>query len=204
MNPKNPHIQNLIYKLIPIKFYFRKIGINLQKLYVYSINLDNINPTILQPANLTIKVCKKDDLHLFGKLKDKFLLNILENHILIGAFINGQLAGYIWISLEKAKVDDIERIINFEGAYIFDLYVKKDFRQRKIASNLINFSLNQIKNVYKKKNAYAIVETSNFPSIKTFKRNKFTKMGVIRFYRILLWQRYEENLFENKISFTKY
>ena len=201
MKIKNSSIQNLIYRFSPIiKFYLRKVGINFTKAYLYSIKLDDIIFKEPKADNIIMKVCGKEDLYLFGKLKDNFLSDILENKILIGAFLNDQWVGYIWISLEYAEVPELERVIKFEGAYLWNLYVKKEYRQNGIAKKLLCFSLNQIKNNYKKKEAYGMIETSNLPSIKSVERNKFSRVGTISFSKFLLWKKYDEKLDNNKIA----
>lgn len=204
MKSKNSTLDNFKHKfLFKAQYFSKKIGINFTKGYIYSINADNIVFKEPKTDNVIIKECKIDDLHLFGKLKDRFLSDMQNGHILIGAFLNDEWIGYNWIGFKPTEMEEIERFIHFNGAYIWRLYVKEDYRQRGIAKKMLDFSLNQIKNTYKKNRIYAAVETSNVPSIKTLESLKFSKVGTVKYSRLFLWKKYEEKIDDNTIAFLE-
>ena len=186
-----------------IRYYLIKIGINFSKSYLYSIKLDNLDLKEPKTENLIIKVCKIEDANLFGKLKDEFSYYMQYGHILIAAFLNEEWIGYMWISLKPVKVEELDRFIHFDGAYLWKAYVKKDFRNKGIIKELLLFSFNLIKNTYKKNKAYTLVETSNTPSIKAIEGSKFSRVGTIKYNRIFLWKKYEKELDEDALAFLE-
>ena len=69
-----------------------------------------------------------------------------------------------------------------------------------IMNKITNFTLNQIKNKYKKNEAYAITETANLPANKTLEGLKFSRVGIIKYSRIFLWKKYEEKIENNTVT----
>lgn len=184
---------------ITLKYFSKKIGIDFSKYYIYSIKFDETTFKEPETENIITKVCKVDDLGQFGKLKDEFLPDIADN-IMIGAFFNNQWVGYSWISFKPAEVLEIEKFIHFDGAYIWRLYVEEEFRQMGIAKKMVYFSLNQIKDIYKKNRAYVVIDASNKPSIKTFESLNFSRVGTVKYSKIFLWKKHEEKIDDDTIS----
>lgn len=196
MKSENSALRNLKYKhrvFFTLDYLLKKIGINFTKAYLYSIKLDNFAYKESND-NFIIKECKMEDLHLFGELEDLFLSDMEEGHILIGAFLDDEWVGYVWIGLKPVEAEEVERMIHFDGAYLWRGHVKKEFRQRGIYKKMLQFSLNQIKNKYKKDKVYGIIETSNIPSIKGIERLKFSRIGTIKYSRFFFWKKYEEEI----------
>lgn len=193
---------NLKYKhrvFFTLDYLLKKIGINFTKAYLYSIKLDNFAYKESND-NFIIKECKMEDLHLFGELEDLFLSDMQDGHILVAAFVDDQWVGYNWISLKPIEVEEVERFIHFDGAYLWRGYIKKDYRQRGIFKDLLYYSLYQIKNKYKKNEVYGIIESANIPSIKGVERLKFSRVGSIKYSRIFLWKKYGENIENNNVT----
>ena len=197
MEYENSTLRNLKYKY---KFFFtldyllKKIGINFTKVYIYSIKLDNFVFREFKTDNIVIKECTMDDLDKFGELKDLFLSDIQNGHILVAAFLDDEWIGYNWISLKPIEVEEVERVIHFDGAYLYRAYVKNEYRKKGIMNQITNFTLNQVKNKYGKNEAYAITETANIPGNKTLESIKFSRVGSIEYSRIFLWKKYKEKL----------
>ena len=201
MKNRTSNIKTLILPIF--RYYLIKIGINFSKSYLYSIKLDNLDLKESKMDNLIIKVCKIEDAKLFGKLKDEFSYYMQNGHILIAAFLNDEWVGYMWISLKPVKVEELDRFIHFDGAYLWKAYVKKDFRNKGIIKKLLLFSFNLIKNIYKKNKAYILVETSNIPSIKSIEGSKFSRVGTIKYNRIFLWRKYEKEVDDDALAFLE-
>ena len=98
-----------------LDYLLKKIGINFFKAYIYSIKLDDFVFEEPKKDNIIIKECTMDDLDKFGELKDLFLSDMQNGHILIAAFLDNQWIGYNWISLKPIEVEEVERFIHFEG-----------------------------------------------------------------------------------------
>jgi ribosomal protein S18 acetylase RimI-like enzyme len=194
---------NLKYKyrfFFTLDYLLKKIGINFITLYIYSINLDDFVFEEPKNDNIIIKECKIDDLPKFGKLNDLFLSDMQKGHILIGVFLDDEWIGYVWISLKPIQVEEVEQVIHFDGAYLWRGHIKKEFRQRGIYKKMLQFSLNQIKNKYKKDKVYGIIEISNIPSIKGVESLKFSRIGTIKYSKIFLWKKYEEKIENNTVT----
>ena len=181
-------------------YFLKKIGINFFNAYIFSINLDDF---VLEESNdndFIIKECNMGDLDKFEDLKDLFLSDMEEGHILVAAFFDNQWIGYNWISLKPKEVEEVDRVIHFNGAYLYRGYVKKEFRQRGIFKDILYFSLNLIKNKYNKNEAYGITETSNIPTIKALEKNGYSKVGIIKYSRIFFRKKYEEEIENNIVT----
>ncbi|WP_414468863.1 GNAT family N-acetyltransferase [Methanobacterium sp. ACI-7] len=196
-------LRNLKYKY---KFFFtldyllKKIGVNFTKANVYSFKLDNFIFKESKTDNIVIKECELEDLTKFGELEDLFLKDMQNGHILIAAFLDDQWVGYNWISLKPIEVEEVEKFIHFDGAYLYRAYVKEEYRKMGINKGILYFTLNQIKNKYKKNEAYAITETANVPANRALTGLKFSKVGIINYSRIFLWKKYEEKIENNTVT----
>ncbi len=62
-----------------------------------------------------------------------------DGHIMVAAFLDDQWIGYNWISLKPIEVEEVERVINFNGAYLYRAYVKKEYRKRGIMNKIFIF-----------------------------------------------------------------
>ena len=184
-------------------YFLKKIGINFFKAFIYAKDLDDF---VLEESNdngFIIKECNMDDLPKFGELKDLFLSDMQNGHILIGAFLGDQWAGYHWVSLKPKEVEEVERVIHFNGAYLYRGYVKKEFRQRGLFKNLLYFSLNLVKNKYNKNEVYGITETANVPTIKALEKNGYSRVGIIKYSRFFFLKKYEEKIDIDTITLLK-
>ncbi len=183
-----------------LDYFLKKIGINFFKAYIYSINLDKFAIRESENSDIIIKECTMDDLDKFGELKDLFLSDMQNGHILVAAFLDNQWIGYNWISLKPIEVEEVERFIHFEGAYLYRAYVKREYRKTRIMNRIVYFSLNQIKNKYKKNEAYSITETTNIPANRTLAGLKFSRIGTIKYSRFFFWKKYEEEIDNDSIT----
>ncbi len=202
-NMKNFNIKNLKYRyrfFFTLDYLLKKIGINFTKAYIYSIKLDNIDFKEPKTDNVVIKECEIDDLPKFGELEDLFLSDLQNERILIAAFLNDEWIGYNWISLKPMEVEEVERVIHFDGAYMYRAHVKEEYRKMGIMKKIVFLSLNQIKNKYKKDEVYAITETTNIPAKKTLESYGFSKVGLIKFSKFFLWKKYEEKINNNTVT----
>ncbi len=162
--------------------------------YIYSINLDDFVFEESKDNDFIIKECTMDDLDKFGELKDLFFSDMENGHILVAAFLDNQWIGYNWISLKPIEVEEVERFIHFEGAYLYRAYVKKEYRKMGVMKKIIYFTLNQIKSKYNKNEVYSITETANIPANKILESLKFSRVGTIKYSRIFSWKKYEEEI----------
>lgn len=200
---ENSTFRNLKYKyrfFFTLDYLLKKIGVNFTKANIYSFKLDNFIFKEPKTNDVVIKECKLEDLPKFGELEDLFLSDMQDGHILIAAFVDDQWVGYNWISLKPIEVEEVERFIHFDGAYLYRAYVKGEYRQMGIMNKITYFTLNQIKNKYKKNEAYAITETANVPANRTLAGLKFSKVGIINYSRIFLWKKYEEKIENNTVT----
>ena len=183
-----------------LDYLLKKIGINFFEGYIYSIKLDDFVFEELKNDNIIIKECKMDDLDKFGELKELFSSDMDNGHILIVAFLDDEWVGYNWISFKPIEVEEVERVIHFEGAYLYRAYVKAEYRQMRVMNKITNFTLNRIKSKYNKNEAYAITETTNIPANRTLAGLKFSRVGIIKYSRIFLWKKYEEKIENNAVT----
>ena len=180
-----------------LDYLLKKIGINFFKAYIYSIKLDDFVFEEPKKDNIIIKECTMDDLDKFGELKDLFLSDMQNGHILIAAFLDNQWIGYVWISLKPIEVEEVERFIHFEGGYLYRAYVKNEYRKMGIMNQITNFTLNRIKSKYNKNEVYAITETANIPANKNLASQNFSVVGTIKYSRFFFWKKYEEKIENN-------
>ena len=200
MEKQNSGLRNLKYKyrfFFTLDYLLKKIGVNFTKANIYSFNLDNFVFKKPKTNDVVIKECELEDLPKFGELEDLFLSDMQDGHILVAAFVGDQWVGYNWISLKPIEVEEVDRFIHFDGAYLYRAHVKEEYRQMGIMNKITYFSLNQIKNKYKKNEAYAITETANVPANRTLAGLKFSSVGTIKYFRIFLWKKYEEKIENN-------
>ena len=200
MKSENSTFRNLKYKyrfFFTLDYLLKKIGINFTKANVYSFKLDNFIFKESKNDNIIIKECKIEDLPKFGELEDLFLKDMQNGHFLVAAFLDNEWVGYNWISLKPIEVEEVEGVIHFDGAYLYRAYVREKYRRMGINKRILYFTLNQIKNKYKKNEAYAITETANLPANRALTGLKFYRVGTIKYSRIFLWKKYEEEIDKN-------
>ena len=193
---------NLKYKhrlFFTSDYLLKKVGINFTDANIFSINLDDFIFEESNDNDLIIKECNMDDLDKFGDLKDLFLSDMEDGHILVAAFLDDEWVGYNWISLKPKEVEEVERVIHFDGAYLYRAYVKGEYRQRGVMKKIKYFTLNRIKSKYNKNKVYSITETANIPGNKMLESLKFSRVGTIKYSRILKWRKYEEEIDKNNI-----
>ena len=203
MKNEDSTLRNLKYKhrfFFTSDYILKKIGINFTKAYIHSLKLDNFVLKESKTDNFIIKECSMDDLHLFGELSDLFLQDMQNGHVLVAAFSGDEWVGYNWISLKPIEVEEVERVIHFEGAYLYRAYVKKEYRKMGIMKKVMYLTLNQIKNKYKLNEVYAITETANVPAIKTLESYGFSVVGTIKYSKLFLWKKYEEEIENNMVT----
>jgi ribosomal protein S18 acetylase RimI-like enzyme len=203
MKSENSTFRNLKYKyrfFFTLDYLLKKIGVNFTKANIYSFKLDNFSFKEPKTNNVVIKECELEDLPKFGELEDLFLSDIQKGHILVAAFIDDQWVGYNWMSLKPIEVEEVERFIHFDGAYLYRAYVKEEYRKMGIMNKITYFTLNQIKNKYKRNEAYAITETANVPANRTLAGLKFSRVGTIKYSRIFSWKKYEEKIENNTVT----
>jgi len=203
MENENSIFGHLKYKhgfFFTLDYLLKKIGINFFKAYIYSIKLDNFVYEGNKNDNIIVKECTMDDLDKFGELKDLFLSDMQNGHILIAAFSDNQWVGYNWISLKSMKVDEFERFIHFNGAYTWRAYVKEEYRQRGVMKEIKFFIFNLIKNRYNINRAYAITETSNKPNIISLERYGYSRLGIIEYSRFFFWKKYKEKIDDDTVT----
>jgi ribosomal protein S18 acetylase RimI-like enzyme len=203
MKSENSTFRNLKYKyrfFFTLDYLLKKIGVNFTKANIYSFKLDNFNFKEPKTNNFVIKECEIEDLPKFGELEDLFLSDIQKGHILVAAFLDDQWVGYNWMSLKPIEVEEVERFIHFDGAYLYRAYVKEEYRNLGIMNKITYFTLNQIKNKYKRNEAYAITETANVPANRTLAGLKFSRVGTIKYSRIFSWKKYEEKIENNTVT----
>ena len=197
---------NLKYKhrfFFTADYFLKKVGINFFNAYIFSINLDDFVFEESNDSDFIIKECNMDDLDKFGELKDLFLSDMEEGHILVAAFLGDQWVGYHWISLKPTEVEEVERVIQFNGAYLYRAYVKNEYRKMGIISQITNFTFNRLKSKYNKNEAYVITETSNIPTIRALEKNGYSKVGIIKYSRILFWKKFEEKIDNDAVKLIK-
>jgi ribosomal protein S18 acetylase RimI-like enzyme len=183
-----------------LDYVLKKIGINFFKAYIYSIKLDDFVFEEPKNDNIIIKECTMNDLSKFGELEELFYSDMEKGHILVAAFLDDEWAGYNWISLKPIEVEEAERAIHFDGAYLYRAYVKEKYRQMGVMNKIVYFTLNQVKNKYGKNEAYAITETANLPANKTLESLKLFRVGTIKYSRIFSWKKYEEEIDNDLIT----
>lgn len=186
-----------------LDYLLTKIGINFFEANIYSIELDKFENQKTKNGDVTIKVCDMNDLSKFGELKELFSTDMENGHIMVAAFSEDQWMGYHWISLKPIEVEEVERFINFEGAYLYRAYVKKEYRRTGIMNKMLDFSLNQIKNEYNKNEAYTITETANVPANKGLVRLNFSKIGRIKYSKIFSWKKFEEDIDNDSVTLVE-
>jgi len=196
---KSELIRKIIFnKYIRFAFYtLDQIGIKESKSFIYMINLEN--KTFLKEKTpishlVSIRRCtKKDADGLPKKLgKTRFLKNLEEGHIMIGAFIEKDIVGYIWLSFQKVYVPEIKAWIEFDGGYLWDLYVTPKFRKKGIGKTLVKHALKTTHAIVETKKAYALVNAYNIPSQKMFESMGFKKSCT-----------FQKNMFHTTDSYSK-
>ena len=193
---------NFIIKYINLILIMKRKFVNFSRLHVYSCTVDSnvISFKIQKSDDIVIKVCNSDDLILFGKLKEKFHNDMKDGNILVGAFKDNKVVGYNWIGLDCTYVPEIERFVYFNGAYIYRLLVYPDFRREGIAKNLLTFSINYILEEYDITNIYTLVMSNNKNSKKTFESLNFVRTNSMKFYRVLFWNKFKDNIRDDNIK----
>ena len=95
---------NLKYKnrfFFTSDYFLRKVGINFTEANIFSINLDDFIFEDSNDNDFIIKECNMDDLDKFGDLKDLFISDMENGHIMVAAFLDDEWVGYNWISLKR-------------------------------------------------------------------------------------------------------
>jgi hypothetical protein len=178
-------------------YFLRKVGINFTEANIFSINLDDFVFEESNDSDFIIKECNMDDLDKFGDLKDLVRSDMEDGRIMVAAFLDDDWVGYNWISLKPIEVEEVERVIHFDGAYIYRGYVKAQYRKMGVMKKIKYFTLNQIKSKYNKNLVYSMTETANLPGNKMLEGSKFSRVGTVKYSRIFLWKRYEEKIDKN-------
>ncbi|HEC81818.1 MAG TPA: N-acetyltransferase, partial [Thermoplasmatales archaeon] len=150
----NQYIRFILHKL-------EQLGIIKPNYILYTTNLKN--KTFLKkktpiPPSIYIKRCTEKDIKKIPN-KPKFLKRLKEGHIMIGAFTSKKLIGYEWLSFQKIYIPEIKTWAEFNGAYIWDIYITHKFRRKNIGKALTKHTLKIADKTITTKKVYALVDT---------------------------------------------
>lgn len=172
-----------------------QIGIKKSKNFVYMINLENKSvPKEKLPVlhSISIRLCTKEDIDRLpdGHDKSRFLKDLKEGHVMVGAFFNGYIVGWLWLSFQKVYVAEIETWVDFDCGFIWKMFVMQKFRKKGIGKEIIERALKITEKTFEKKEVYAYVETDNIPSQRAFESVGFKKQGIISYFRFFNLKRW--------------
>jgi GNAT superfamily N-acetyltransferase len=146
------------------------------------------------PANLCIKVCSYEDLDKTRVLSDERKKSardaIKSGHVMVSAFLQGELAAYIWVTFQEIFIPEFNRFMRFDGAYLFDGFTFPNFRGRGLFERIIAYALKLAKQGSER--AYAFVETDNIPSQKAMESSGFSRVKVAHCLKLFKWSTYAE------------
>ena len=90
------------------------------------------------------------------------------------AYLDGTIAGSLIVSGgQEVFVPALDASISFDGAYIWDVFVDPEFRQRGVATSLIRHGLATTATVFDAETAIALIAPDNTPSKRAFASNGF-------------------------------
>ena len=111
---------------------------------------------------------------------------IQERHYWGNAKYNGKIIGYIKVGFGKVFINDYKKSIKFpqDVAFLYDMYVSPEFRNKKVTSYLLNEASIFSKNIGFKK-ILGYVPDWNIPSMKGVRKAGLKGVKKIRYIKIL-------------------
>lgn len=163
------------------------LGFKYQNMLVYVRNNMHKLPNEINGQDYTIKIIKENDTKtsIDTQARELFRRNDKNGNIMLGAFQDNKLVGYVWLAFTKAYVPEIDEHIHFNGTYIWNLYTFKSFRRLGIAKCLIKRALEFYCEHYENSDAFAITSIYNIPSRRVFEAIGFRpihKISVLKLF----------------------
>jgi len=103
----------------------------------------------------------------------------------------GAKSGHIYFACNEAYVQEIERNMQFDGLYIYKLFVSPEFRNRGLAKMMINTAVEEAlrRREGQLRKVHALVEIDNAPSRRAFAAMGFVPTKQLLYLRLGKWRR---------------
>ena len=151
-----------------------KIGINISPFYWMKESLTNLPPPLINgnPADYTFSFFGINDIETINNLPERQAFNkqvfpslLDKGKKCFGVKFKGEIAAFTWFDLEKSNSHSYPVAMKDNEAYLFDMYVLKNFRGKNIAPALRHKSYSVLKSMGRD-TCYSITEYFNTPSFK--------------------------------------
>ncbi|WP_210424887.1 GNAT family N-acetyltransferase [Halorussus halobius] len=156
-------------------------GVTATRMYLYRAALDDV-PAVEPPAGVRFAVRDPETLDAdeyadFADPEPEDLAVVAES--------DGGVAGYLFLTDARPKrVDPLARTYDFEGAYVWRLFVAPPRRGRGIATALVNRALAVARDERDAESACALVAADNRPSQWVFETNGFERREARSYVRL--------------------
>ena len=169
-------------------------------------NKDLLETTTSEKHNISIRKCNEKDIKKIPKKynNSEFLKDLKKGHIMIGAFENDNVIGWIWLSYKKVYVTEIEKWTDFNGGYVWRAHVFNEFRKKEIGKILVEKALKIAEKTSNKKEINSIVETNNIPSQRMLESKGFKKQKIISYFKLFKYKKWKEKIVNNISQEKKY
>ena len=158
-----------------------------RRVIIYELALENHEGKILPEIEISFRPARRADIEsmsveLFGynhKATQYSLERLDQGDECILAVHNGLIAGYVWIMKDSMELSQFRHIrVPKDKAYIYNGFVLKEFRGKRILNALDGYVIEKLKREGKKF-LIATVAHDNKPPIKAQERIGFKKVGEI-------------------------
>jgi GNAT superfamily N-acetyltransferase len=178
----------------------RRAGIRFAAAYVYMLDIGDYIPNqkrIQEVPNISIGLCtareteRSSTLGIDEKNSAKDLL--VKGHLMISAFSQGEIASYVWLSFQEVYVEELDRYVNFDGAYFWGAHTIPPFRSKGIMKQVMMHALRIA--CEKADRAYAVIDVGNMPSRRVAEGFGARPVKLLRFLKVFIWSRHTDRDF---------
>jgi GNAT superfamily N-acetyltransferase len=110
---------------------------------------------------------------------------LIADDLVVGATTDGCLVGYLFVSFgRRISLPFLRTTREFDGAYLWGLFVDPSWRRHGIATALVTHGLETAKAEFDTGDAYAMIAADNLPSKRAFRTNGFDPQTRYRYCRL--------------------
>lgn len=162
-------------------------GVTATRMYLYRAAVGESPPRVDAPDGITLASTSPASLDP-GDYAD--FADPKSGDCAVVAEADGDVVGYLFLTYDRPKrVDPLARTYEFDGAYVWRVFVDPALRGRGIATALVGRALGVARERWGAETACALVAADNRPSQWVFENNGFERREVLSYYRVLGFER---------------
>ena len=203
-----PYSPSFLFKKLKEKFryglimhvvydYLAKVGIKIMPFFwMKEIIPERLAEDLTGTDDFVFSMFTQEDIDAICQHPDRLFVDsdriqriFKEGKICYGAKVNGEIAGFTWINLVSCESHLYQIPMNENEAYLFDMFILKAFRGKKLAA-ILRYKTYKLLKEMGRDVCYSITLSYNTPSIKF--KEKLNAQFVFKGFAVNLFNKYEK------------